>query len=238
MKAIINAYFHERIGYRELIRALIAHKQWFLPAQKHEHELHPSLFQHGEETILTAYSNEELVPKEIEKICVAGTWLFAEFPAVLDAFLIDPQSDHALKFTKDKFSNLSQWAKAVHIEQLLAQSEFDANVLEQLLSYSGYCIPVVQSSDGKQHIALAPDTEGRKLAAIFTAEDALSTFMQHAGNALGDHVLIDQPPGTSLFPYLVSLPIDGIVFNCYGPPAPYALNKASLERLLAERNPT
>ena len=236
MNAIINAYFHERIGYRELIRALISHKKWYIPAQRKEHELHPNLFQHEQETIITAYSSNDLVPEGIETLCVAGTWLFSQFPEVLDAFLIDPQSEHALKFTKDRFTNLSQWAKAVHIEQLLAQSEFDANVLQQMLSYAGYCVPVILSDDGKHNIVLAPDSEGRKLAAIFTAEDALSTFMQHAGNALGDKVIVDQPTGESLFAYLVSLPIDGIVFNCYGPPTPYALRKESLESLLAERN--
>ena len=109
-------------------------------------------------------------------------------------------------------------------------------MLEQLLRYQGYCLPLIQSPSGKRHIALAPDPDGRKLAAIFTAKDSLSAFVQHAGTSLGEELIVDEPSGETLLPYLITLPIDGIVFNCYGPPSPKALHKASLERLIAERD--
>ena len=60
--------------------------------------------------------------------------------------------------------------------------------------------------------------------------------MQHAGTSLGEELIVDEPSGDTLLPYLTSLPIDGIVFNCYGPPSPKALRKQSLERLLNERD--
>ena len=235
MKAIINAYFHERIGYHSLVRALIAHKNWIIPAQKENEELHPTLFQHEGKTLLTAYSQQELVPNELETIIVDGLWLFSNLSDIIDALIIDPQSPHALKLSKEQFRSLKQWSDAIRIEEKLAQQTFDANILENLLQYQGYCIPLIQSSSGKQHIALAPDPDGRKLAAIFTAKDCLSAFVQHAGNALGEKIVIDEPSGETLLPYLTTLPIDGIVFNCYGPPAPKALNKESLERLISER---
>ncbi|MAA79613.1 MAG: hypothetical protein CL916_10170 [Deltaproteobacteria bacterium] len=236
MKAIIEAYFHERVGYHTLIRALIAHKTWIIPAQKQDKELHPSLFQHEGRTLLTAYSQKEYAPEQLETITVDGLWLFDQLPDIIDALVIDPQSSHALQLPRTKFGQLKQWRDAVHIEQQLAQPTFDANILEQLLQYQGYCLPLIQSPSGKRHIALAPDPEGRKLAAIFTAKDSLSAFVQHAGTSLGEELIIDEPSGEALLPYLTTLPIDGIVFNCYGPPTPKALHKESLERLLAERD--
>lgn len=236
MKAVIEAYFHERVGYHTLIRALIAHKTWIIPAQKQDDELHPSLFQHEGRTLLTAYSQKEHAPAQLETITVDGLWLFDQLPDMIDALIIDPQSSHALQLPQSQFEQLRQWRSAVHIEQQLAQPTFDASVLEQLLRYQGYCLPLIQSPSGKRHIALAPDPDGRKLAAIFTAKDSLSAFVQHAGNSLGEEIIVDEPSGERLLPYLVTLPIDGIVFNCYGPPTPKALNKESLERLLAQRD--
>ena len=235
MKAVIEAYFHERVGYHTLVRALIAHKTWVVPAQKQDDELHPSIFQHEGRNLLTAYSQREHIPEQLETITVDGLWLFDHLPDIIDALIIDPQSSHALQLPKSQFIQLKQWRDAVHIEQQLALPTFDASVLEQLLRYQGYCLPLIQSPSGKSHIALAPDPEGRKLAAIFTAKDSLSAFIQHAGTSLGEEIIVDEPAGETLLPYLTTLPIDGIVFNCYGPPSPKALNKESLERLLKQR---
>ena len=235
MKAVIEAYFHERIGYHTLIRALITHKMWIIPAQKRDDELHPSLFQHEGRTLLTAYSAKEHAPAHLETLMVDGLWLFDQLPDVIDALIIDPQSSHALQLPKKQFIEIKQWRDAVHIEQQLAQPTFDANILEQLLRYKGYCLPLIQSPSGKRHIALAPDSDGRKLAAIFTAKDCLSAFVQHAGTSLGEEIIVDEPSGDIMLPYLITLPIEGIVFNCYGPPTPKALHKDSLERLLAKR---
>ena len=132
MRAIIEAYFHERVGYHTLIRALIAHKTWIIPAQKQGEELHPSLFQHEGRTLLTAYSQKENAPDQLETITVDGLWLFDQLPDIIDALIIDPQSSHALQLPKTQFAQLKQWRDAVHIEQQLAQPTFDANVLEQL----------------------------------------------------------------------------------------------------------
>ena len=235
MKAVINAYFHERVGYSVLVRALIEHQEWHIPAQRQQDELHPSLFKHEDKTLLMAYSEKDFVPEQMETIVVDGLWLFSQLPNTIDALVIDPQSSHALQLPNEQFNTLQHWRDAVHIEQQLAQPHFDASILESVLRYKGYCIPLVQSPSGKRHIALAPDSEGRKLAAIFTAKDCLSAFVQHAGSSLGEELIIDEPSGETLLPYLITLPIDGIVFNCYGPPQPKALHKESLERLISER---
>ena len=43
MEALINAYHYERIGYPELLRGLINHTSWVIPAHKQEEQYHPSL---------------------------------------------------------------------------------------------------------------------------------------------------------------------------------------------------
>ena len=189
MKAVIEAYFHERVGYHTLIRALIAHKTWIIPAQKQDDELHPSLFQHEGKTLLTAYSQKEHAPEQLETITVDGLWLFDQLPDMIDALIIDPQSSHALQLPQSQFEQLRQWRAAVHIEQQLAQPTFDANVLEQCFDIKAivYRLSSLQVANAISH-SLQIRTE-EKLAAIFTAKDCLSAFVQHAEIHLGKRSL-------------------------------------------------
>ena len=235
MEALINAFHYERIGYRELLRGLIAHKSWIIPATKQDDQYHPSLFQHNGQTFLTVYSHPSLAPKNMDTITVDGIWLFSELPTNIHSLVIDAQSEHALQFTAEKFAELRTWSLAIQFEQRIDMPQLEAPILEHILQYEGYCVPLVDSEGGTQHIALAPDQEGRKLAAVFTAEDCLDIFIQHAGSSLGEKVRIDQHKGETLLPYLFSLPIDGIVLNCYGPPPPKALEKDALLQLLSIR---
>ena len=235
MEALINAYHYERIGYQELLRGLINHTSWVIPAHKKEEQFHPSLFQHNGQTFLTAYSHASLAPEDMETITVDGVWLFSELSNDIHALVIDAQSNHALQFPSERFPELRNWSLAVQFEQRIDVPELDATILEHILQYEGYCVPLIESEAGTKHIALAPDSAGRKLAAIFTAVDGLNEFMQHAGSALGNNIRIDQPKGEVLLPYLLSLPIDGVVFNCHGPATPKALDKEALKTILAVR---
>ena len=76
-------------------------------------------------------------------------------------------------------------------------------------------------------MALAPDEggEGRRLAAIFTAEDALQLFVVARESAAGELVSV-RLSGFELFEQLASsAELDGVVFNACGPGAPVALAK-------------
>ena len=232
MEAIINAYLHERISYRDLLRKLIAYDSWFVPILQQESDLRPNLFRHNEKIFLLAYSNKEQIPPQTPTMKVDGNWLFSQLKAPIDLMVIDAQSSYALQFPKEKFPELNDWARALHIEELLAKEDFDAHTLNELLEFEGYYVPLIDSQSGVRHITLAPDTQQRKLAAVFTTEDALSLYVQNAQGALGDEILVDRPAGKKLFAYLLQLPIEGIVFNCYGPGEPRALSKASLQSLL------
>ena len=235
MEAIINAYLNERLSYRELLRKLIDSEEWFIPAAEHEGTLQPNLVRHNNALFLSAYTAKETIPAELTTIQKDGIWLFSNLKEPISSLVVDPQSPHALQFPSTRFASLQKWAKAIEIEKVLEKENFNTQDFETLLLYPGFCVPIVQSESGKTHITLAPDSKGRKLAAIFTAEDCLSAFMQHVGDSLGDKIIVDESQGAELFHYLCTLPLEGLVFNCYGPATPKALNISILEELLRRR---
>ena len=109
-------------------------------------------------------------------------------------------------------------------------------ILEALRDFATYHVPLIRTPDGSSHIALAPDAQGRKLAAIFTAEDTLQEFLRIAKDALGENIIIDITPGYKLFEYLRDLPIEGVVFNCNGPIAPCAITLQMVNMILNDRS--
>ena len=81
---------------------------------------------------------------------------------------------------------------------------------------------------------MAPDTKGRALAAVFTADDAYDAFAPDAKAQAGaDPVQRLQLSGVALFNILQKLQIDGIVFNCAGPVTPVAF-AAAFTRVVLE----
>jgi len=87
--------------------------------------------------------------------------------------------------------------------------------------------PSPHSAAPSMRLALAPDVggEGRKLAAAFTAEDALQHFIAARDGAQADDGLVAvRMSGCELFEKVVSVDgLDGIVFNASGPSRPVAL---------------
>ena len=74
-------------------------------------------------------------------------------------------------------------------------------------------------------MALAPDAEGRKLAAAFTAQDALQLFVVARDRHAGLEVISVRLSGKELFSNLAHTEdLDGIVFNPAGPGQPFALS--------------
>lgn len=68
-------------------------------------------------------------------------------------------------------------------------------------------------------LMLAPDEKGRKLAAIFTSEDTIAGFLPQVRAAAAPEQVVERIfSGEDLFSSLVSMPIDGMVFNCGGGP--------------------
>ena len=79
---------------------------------------------------------------------------------------------------------------------------------------------------------LAPDPQGRKLAAVFTTPDAADAFIREVGSSLAAPPVLRVYDGSTLFAYLARLPIDGIVFNCKGPGLPRVVATPFAQRVL------
>ena len=75
---------------------------------------------------------------------------------------------------------------AQKIEGILAAQSNDDNFMAALNDFDGYYLPLVQDSNGQNHVALAPDHQQRALVAVFTAEDAAQRFMQAATEKLNN----------------------------------------------------
>jgi hypothetical protein len=128
------------------------------------------------------------------------------------------------------------------IENLLARIHAGAELpieapLSRLREYDSF-YTLCAGGHGPAHapllMALAPDPEGgRKLAAAFTAEDALQLFVV-AGDAPATHEAVSMRlSGRELFEQLAANDLDGVVFNPAGPGAPLALSADFAAAVLA-----
>ncbi len=151
-------------------------------------------------------------------ITTAGDALFANLPDEVDVIRVNAYSPPELRYRGDQIPALRQWARAVKVERTLATPQPDLGLVKRFDAF----YVVLQRLEGEgRALTLAPDKRGRKLAAVFTAPDALDAFLRDQGDGgLKFEPVTVKTPGHILFDDLQHLPIDGIVFNCAGPVAP------------------
>jgi hypothetical protein len=112
----------------------------------------------------------------------------------------------------------------------------DLNALLSRIGNFGHYLLVL--IDGK--LATAPDDRQRRLAAVFTSDEARNEYLNDLPDAV--KTALDQKEkvtlscnGHDLFTRLAAMPLDGIVFNCLGPDRPIAfvptLSNQVLQRL-------
>jgi hypothetical protein len=159
-----------------------------------------------------------------------GPALFASLPENFGGVELGAGTEVALRVEGETFQKLRQWGQIQQVEALLAgQSKAPLRMLRE---FPGWWIVLRQLPEGGEELALAPDPGGRRLAAVFTAEDSRDSFVRIAANALGPKPRLQQLSGEKLFEQLAALPLDGIVFNCVGPPPPKAVVLAMAEEVL------
>ncbi|HNH47941.1 MAG TPA: hypothetical protein PKY30_12930, partial [Myxococcota bacterium] len=123
-----------------------------------------------------------------------------------------------------------RWGRALRVEELLAGRS--PAPLSLLRNFEGWWIVMRELPDGRTQLSMAPDPKGRRLAALFTAEDCRDAYVKIAGAALGEKPLLLMLTGQQIFERLVALPLDGIVFNCMGPVSPKAVHPAFAAEVL------
>jgi hypothetical protein len=142
---------------------------------------------------------------------------------------INPYSPRAIHYKKEQFPLLRSWAQIIKVERALDTVLATGNGLDTIRSFAAYYFGFESSGTGAKFLALAPDNKGRRLAAIFTAEDAAQAYLADRSSGAVELVSVD---GERLFKSLKAMPLDGIVFNCQGPTTPRAFAIAFADEVL------
>ena len=168
-------------------------------------------------------------------LTTTGSWIFRLPLDQVDFVEIDPGSPWHINYTREQFPRLRALAEAVEIERTLLAlrgGEAPTGAAAQVRDYAHYRLAVI-SQGGRTALALAPDSQGRALAAIFTAADNFDAFVDERRPSLAEGQLLSlELPGERLFRQLSGMPLDGLVFNCCGPAPAVAFAPAFAEVVL------
>ena len=230
MISSIQDFHDQKLSFAMLLRRLSQH-EWLLPSIEEQ----PFLQQVDDELFLSLSTSREAFSKahpdlEVKPIIQNFTWIFENLPEDLEGFLIDLNSEHALQIPSQYFSFCQQILECSKVENVFKKETSQEDLLSTLRAYPSYLLAIIQDEEGTANIALAPDHQNRQLIAVFTAPDCFQAFEQAAEGKLGD-LTIDEVSGEKLFANLSQLPIDGLVFNCYGPVQPQAIGKMLIDSL-------
>ena len=230
----LQLFQQEQISFARLLRHIVQQDTWFLPAKDGQ----PILRQSKARRFLSLYSSKELLQTEelyashdfaMEILEKSGCWIAEHLPDA-DAIVIDPNQAHAMQIPQQYFGQLQYMQRGLELEFHLQNDMQSVQIKEILLNHPSYFLGIVQDEQGRNNLTLAPDNQNRPLVAVFTAQDCLENFIQAANGMLGN-IQTDIVSGKQLFTQLNLLPIEGLVFNCYGPVPPTALRKEFIAQL-------
>ncbi len=237
----IREALRERHGSRldevDLLRILVSHGAWRVPAVQQDGQHRLLIQERAGERWLQIFTDAGALQEHLDAIGhqgelgwieTTGEWLFSSLADNLTGLAINPTLPDGLRFLAEHFPSLRSWGRALSVEAALSQRRDDEATV-RLLSQSAFLIAFIPGQQGAPQIALAPDPQGRRLAAIFTAPDTARTFTTAAGRALGKQLALQSVPGGQLFANLGRMPLDGLVFNCLGPSEPIAVTLSFTE---------
>ena len=150
----------------------------------------------------------------------------------LDFVDINPLSQPEVHYRKEQVPTLKKWAQAVGIEQVLATLDDSEAAFSRIKHHTPFYLVANQVGD-EMSLVMAPDDERRRLAAVFTADDAREAFLAQAVPALRIEPRILALSGQELCEMLADVPLEGIVFNCLGPIRPAAFTAELIRLVLA-----
>ncbi len=224
-----------RLDDIDLLRTLVEHGTWRVPAETSEGQHRLLVQERAGERWLQIFTDGEALEQHLQAIGHAedlawiettGEWLLSNLADDLTGLAINPTLPDGIRFLSEHFPSLRSWGRALAVEAALIERRDDEATVS-LLTESAFLIAFIPSdSGGAPQIALAPDPQGRQLAAIFTAPDTARIFTEAAGRALGRKLTLQSVPGGELFANLGRMPLDGLVFNCLGPSNPVAVTLA------------
>lgn len=242
IREALRARHAGRLDEIDLLRTLVSHGAWRVPAIQDGEQHRLLIHERAGERWLQLFTDGEALQEHLDAIGhtgdlawveTTGEWLFSNLADDLTGLAINATLPDGVRFTAEHFPTLRSWGRALTIEAALTERRSDEDTVN-LLAESAFLIAFITAEGGTPQIALAPDPQGRKLAAVFTAPDTTRTFTDAAGKALGRQLTVQSVIGRSLFASLSQMPIDGLVFNCLGPSNPIAVTLAFTEAFTGE----
>ncbi|MBX7220806.1 MAG: SseB family protein [Blastocatellia bacterium] len=230
-----------------LFRSLMAFDGWFLPTQT-DSDGAPSIvsFQSGEgRRRLLIFTDEDAIETCLDQeslefgdqcLLTNGTELFWSVENSFATIEINPHSPAEMVFVSEQIPKLKQWARSVMVETALSTVDVEETPLGFLKDFDGYIVVLRKVGDGAQMV-LAPDNQGRQLAAVFTAEDTLEAFLLDILSVTEFEPLPIRLNGNKLFRQILEMPVEGVVFNCCGPVTARAFGKKLAEYVLSAEEP-
>lgn len=218
-----------------LARALVQQAGWWLPATLTEAGPAPFMLSREDGPWLVAFSSQEDLTAWAEEheagelsLQLTGPGLVEMLTDDLAGLDLEAGTPEAVHYRSEQFGVLELWAQAVAVESILRGNDLP-DPWTRVRDYPAYQLLVRQ---GGSSMVLAPDDQGRRLAAVCTAPDTLAAFKARIQRELGEEVQARVLAGRPLFELLSRLPLDGIVFNPSGPVPPAALAPAICQLVL------
>ena len=233
-RAAIDRFFNTKLTATQLLRSLAVYRGWQVPARLENLVPVFTDFDLGNGAKhFFLFSDKDAYLECRNKIGidilgdyyvgnVAGHSAFDAIKDDVDVVNINPYSPQEVHYTREQIERLKAWARIVKTEMALESAHSSMRGYAAIRSFSDYYFVM----EDEQYVALAPDGRGRKLAAIFTADDALDSFLERNPKPNRRPVPIG---GEALFGAIRKMPLDGFVFNCSGPmkPAMFPLSFAA-----------
>jgi hypothetical protein len=236
-RAAIAEFLGKKLTGTQLLRGLATFRGWEVPARLESMVPVFAIFDRGEDRHFFMFSDKQAYLDCRAKIGIEamgeyfisnlrGHSVFAALDDSVTVVNINPHCAQEIHYKKDQIPRLRSWARIIKTELALDSVEAKKTGYDAIRSFNEYYFIMEES----QFIALAPDGRGRKLAALFTADDALDIFMERNGKPAMKPVPIN---GEKLFGALKKMPLDGMVFNCSGPVTPQAFPLSFADEVLA-----
>jgi hypothetical protein len=239
--SVAIAEFREHAASADtLLRAVARHGAWFIGGEPLGGNFRTAVFVEDDGTrTLRAYSSAGLHADAARAgntatACYAlpGWRLLASLAGLpIDRVSFDAASAASAHYNADQFELLAAWAATAAVEEAVAGSPSISAPFATLGTYEGWVL-LHEEVDGMPALVMAPDADGRRLAAVFTAHDAAEAFRVAFRTTLGSGVDTAYRRGRELFAWLESLPIEGFVVNPGPLLAPRAFTLAVCEPIL------
>jgi hypothetical protein len=238
---ILTAYSEGRANANDVMRALVSHRSWLVPALL----VAPGGEQAGVVDNLTLFSAETLLPPgelwiftdrqaaEIAQAAgaslgayaggVAGTKLFRSIDPNIETMRVNPHSprEQTWIFSEGSASGVGGiWADAIALEEKFDEWRQTGN--PDKTAVGNYRAFLVFNHSTGPVITLPNQSGMSNPAAVFTAPDCADMFLSKLDDEQRTSLQQAVAGGESLMEGAARLGIDGLLFNPFGPGVTYA----------------